>query len=42
MLATPLQLIDTSKNLHRITHHLDISDQVMCLYTVDLVIFARF
>ena len=26
------QLIDTSKNLQCITHHLDISDQVMCLY----------
>ena len=33
MLAMPLQLIHTSKNLHCITHHLDIRDQVMCLYT---------
>ena len=36
------QLIDTSKNIQCITHHLDISDQVMCLYIVDLVIFPRF
>ena len=26
------QLIDTNKKLQFITHHLDISDQVMCLY----------
>ena len=26
------QLIDTSNNRQCITHHLDISDQVMCLY----------
>ena len=27
-----IQLIDTSKKLQGITHYLDISDQVMCLY----------